>query len=61
MVKMLRTLLCCLLCAMLMPAMARAEECFQIDVDTLDMTMLNDSAYVLEHLSSQTQGLRVVG
>ena len=41
-------------------AFALAEDCFTIDVDTLDMTSLNRDDYVAAHLSAGAQGVRVV-
>jgi hypothetical protein len=38
---------------------AKAEYCFVIDVDRLDMNSLRDSAYVEQNLSAQTSGIRV--
>ena len=57
--RFFRVLLYILLCATLFPVAALAETCFVIDVDTLDMQSLSDSAYVHNHLSGQTQGVRV--
>lgn len=57
--RLIRTLLCLLCCAALFPAAALAQECFNINVDALDMTSLNDSAYVQANLSAPAQGLRV--
>ncbi len=54
-----RTLLVALLCLLLPLAQALAEDCFVIDVDALDTTRLGDSAYVADHLTAQTQGVRV--
>ena len=59
MAKLLSILLACILCAALLPAHALAEECFLIDVDTLDMNSVNQSAYVQAHLSAPAQGIRV--
>ncbi|MDO4351478.1 MAG: hypothetical protein Q4C35_12740, partial [Eubacteriales bacterium] len=41
-------------------ALALAEDCFTIDVDTLDMDSLNRNDYVAAHLSAGAQGVRVV-
>ena len=41
-------------------ALALAEDCFTIDVDTLDMDSLNRDDYVAAHLSAGAQGVRVV-
>ena len=38
---------------------SRAEDCFTLDVDLLDMDSLNSDEYVAQHLSAQTQGIRV--
>ncbi|MCL1854176.1 MAG: hypothetical protein FWF86_00455 [Clostridia bacterium] len=38
---------------------ARAEECFIMSVDSLDMSMLNNNDYVARYLSADTLGLRV--
>ena len=37
----------------------KAEECFVISVDSLDMSMLNNNDYVARHLSADAPGLRV--
>ena len=51
-------LLCVLMLAL--PAFgASAEGCFLMNIDALDMTRLNQDAYVQQYLSAQTQGLRV--
>lgn len=47
--------LCLLLCA----ASALGEDCFTIDVDTLDLDRLNSDDYVGMALSASTQGVRV--
>ena len=54
----LLTLLCCLL-AGLLPAPARAEDFFTLNVDTLDMDSLNQNDYVAANLSAACQGIRV--
>lgn len=59
MAKRYLALLLCLICAVLLPAAAFAEECFLIDIDALDMTRVSDSAYVQQYLSAPSQGLRV--
>ena len=38
---------------------AKAEECFVISVDSLDMSILNNNDYVARYLSADTPGLRV--
>jgi len=58
--KFLRVLLCVLLCAIILPLAALAEECFVIDVDSLDMNSLNNNDYVAANLSAQTGGIRVL-
>lgn len=40
-------------------AMALGEDCFVIDVDTLDMNSLNSDEYVALHLTASAQGVRV--
>lgn len=60
MMKSLRALLCLLLCAIILPVSALAEECFVIDVDSLDMNSLNNNDYVAANLSAQTGGIRVL-
>ena len=56
--KVLLHALCLLLCAALcLPAYA--EDCFTIDVDTLDLDRLNSDDYVARSLSASTQGIRV--
>ena len=59
MIHSLRGFLCLLICALLLPMAALAEDCFVIDVDSLDMNSLNSNDYVADHLSAQTQGIRV--
>lgn len=41
------------------PLPARAEDCFVIDVDSLDMSRLKDMDYINQALSSAAAGLRV--
>ncbi len=54
-------LLCALLClALCIPPAEAANGCFVMNVDALDMTRLNQDAYVQQYLSAQTQGLEVV-
>lgn len=56
--KTVLQLLCLLLClALALPALA--EDCFTIDVDTLDLDRLNSDDYVARSLSASTQGVRV--
>ena len=57
--KILCLILSILLCATFFPVAALAEACFLIDVDTLDMQSLNDNDYVQQHLSGQSQGVRI--
>ena len=52
--------LCLFLCALLFSTVALAEDCFTVNIDSLDLTRLNDNAYVQAYLTAQTQGLRVV-
>ena len=52
----LLTLLGCLL-AGLLPAPARAEDFFTLNVDTLDMDSLNQNDYVAANLSAACQGI----
>ena len=56
-----RVWICLALCALLawtaIPALA--ENCFTIDVDTLDMDSLNSDDYVAQYLSASAQGVRV--
>ena len=59
MIKSLRAFLCLLLAALLLPLAAFAEDCFVIDVDSLDLNSLNSNDYVASHLSAQTEGIRV--
>ncbi len=47
------------LCLMLLLPAALAEDCFTIDVDTLDLDRLNSDDYVSVALSASTQGVRV--
>ncbi len=44
---------------LLLPVFSLAEDSFLIDVDTLDAGQLSSSTYVEQHLSVQTQGIRV--
>jgi hypothetical protein len=55
----LRALLCILLCLLLPLVQAVAEDCFVIDVDALDTSRFSDGTYVADHLTAQTQGVRV--
>ena len=55
----LLTLLGCLL-AGLVPATARAEDFFTLNVDMLDMDSLNQNDYVAANLSAACQGIRVL-
>ena len=48
-----------LLCLMLMLPAALAEDCFTINVDTLDLDRLNSDEYVAVALSASAQGVRV--
>ncbi|MCI6039743.1 MAG: hypothetical protein MR742_04385 [Clostridiales bacterium] len=56
-----RKWLCMALCVLLVWAVipALAEDCFTIDVDTLDMNSLNSDEYVAQYLSASAQGVRV--
>lgn len=49
----------CLLLALPAAAPARAEDCFTLDIDTLDLDRLNSDDYVAQALSSGAQGIRV--
>jgi hypothetical protein len=55
-----RALLCLVLCftALCLPVLA--EDCFTINMDSLDMSQLNNDAYVTANLSAQTQGVRIM-
>ena len=57
--RILVTLFVLLLSAVLFPIAAMAQDCFLLDVDSLDMSSLNSAAYVASHLSAQTTGIRV--
>lgn len=59
MFKRIFVILCLVFFALTLSASAFAENSFVIDVDTLDMTRLNQDDYVAAHLSSQAQGIRV--
>ena len=48
-----------ILCLMLMLPAAIAEDCFTINVDTLDLDRLNSDEYVAVALSASAQGVRV--
>ena len=54
--KRICALILCLL--MLLPA-ALAEDCFTIDVDTLDLNRLNNDDYVARALTASAQGIRI--
>ena len=56
-----RMWLCVALCALLVwtSVPSLAEDCFTIDVDTLDMNSLNSDEYVAQYLSASAQGVRV--
>lgn len=56
--KWLISLLVLLAAVLIIPA-ASAESAFVIQVDKLDMSRLNDSDYVREHLSAATQYIKV--
>lgn len=49
--------LCLALCQGALPA--KAEDCFLINVDALDMNALRDNDYIAENLSGQSPGIRV--
>jgi hypothetical protein len=55
-----RAFLCLLACAVLFSQAALAEDCFTVNIDTLDTARLNDDAYVAQNLTAQTQGVRVL-
>jgi hypothetical protein len=55
-----RAVLCLICCLLMLFSAAYAEDCFTIDVDSLDLSRLDDNAYVEQNLTAQTQGLRVV-
>ncbi len=59
MARRFRAFLAGLLCAALLPVAALAEECFLIDVDSLDMNSVSRSEYIQQYLSAPAQGLRV--
>lgn len=48
-----------LLCLMLWVPSVLAEDCFTIDVDTLDLDQLNSDDYVSVALSASSQGVRI--
>lgn len=55
----------CLVCILLtlalcLPCARAADGCFVMNVDALDLTRLNQDAYVQQYLSAQTPGLEVV-
>ena len=58
-----RKVFCLFLCLLLaVPAVwgsASAEDGFLIDVDSLDMEHIGDAAYINQHLTAQTQDIRV--
>jgi len=57
--KFLKRIGSLLLCLMLWLPCALGEDCFTIDVDTLDMDRLNSDDYVSLVLSASTQGVRI--
>ncbi len=60
-----RKLMCLAVCLVLILSQgvslvsAGAEDCFTINVDTLDMNSLRVNEYVMANLSAQTQGIRL--
>ena len=57
--KLLKRIVALLLCLMLWMPCALGEDCFTIDVDTLDLDRLNSDDYVSVALSASTQGVRI--
>lgn len=57
--KLLKRIGALLLCLLLFIPCALAEDCFTIDVDTLDLDRLNSDDYVALALSASTQGVRI--
>ena len=57
--KWLQYVCALLACLLLAQPAALAEECFTIQVDTLDLNRLNSDDYVALSLSSSAQGIRV--
>lgn len=57
--KVLKRIAALLLCLMLWIPCALGEDCFTIDVDTLDLDRLNSDDYVSVALSASTQGVRI--
>lgn len=57
--KLLKRIGALLLCLMLWIPSALGEDCFTIDVDTLDLDQLNSDDYVSVALSASTQGVRI--
>jgi hypothetical protein len=55
-----RVFLCLVLCLAALCLPALAEDCFTINMDSLDMSQLGDEAYVTANLSAQTQGVRIL-
>jgi len=55
-----RAFLCLVLCLTALCLPVLAEDCFTINLDSLDMSQLGNDAYVKANLSAQTQGIRVV-
>ncbi len=57
--KHLKRIAALLFCLMLCISSAFGEDCFTIDVDTLDLDQLNSDDYVAAALSASTQGVRI--
>ena len=49
--------LCIVLCLAWLPG--KAEECFVVNIDHLDLNSLNDDAYVTSQLSAQSSSIRI--
>ena len=48
-----------MLCLLMMAPASLAEDCFTLDVDTLDLGRLSSNEYISAHLTSSAQGVRV--
>ncbi|MBQ7867598.1 MAG: hypothetical protein IJ354_05580 [Clostridia bacterium] len=57
---MLRRIFAAVLAGLMLMGCALAQDCFTIDIDTLDLNSLNSDDYVERKLSASTQGVRVV-
>ena len=57
--KLIKRMAAMLLCLLMLIPSALGEDCFTIDVDTLDLDRLNSDDYVAVALSASAQGVRI--